>query len=79
MPEELILSEQKIENSQENNKCRPHGDWDKVVNNIESECIGLVQKEYENRYDWLGKVIHWELCKRLKFDLSDKSTQENET
>ena len=22
--------------------------------------------------DWLGKVIHWELCKKFKFDLMNK-------
>ena len=24
------------------------------------------------RHDWVGKVIHWELCKRLKFDHTSK-------
>ena len=24
------------------------------------------------RHDWVGKVIHWEMCKRLKFDHADK-------
>ena len=22
--------------------------------------------------DWAGKVIHWELCNKLKFDYADK-------
>ena len=42
-------------------------------------------KEYETRHDWVGKVIHWELCKKLKFDHTikwymhkSKSVQENE-
>ena len=37
-------------------------------------------------YDWVGKVIHWELCKRLKFGHAYKwymqkpeSVLENET
>ena len=49
-------------------------------------CRKLAQKEYKTRYDWMGKVIHWELCKKLKFDHSNKwymhnpnSVQENET
>ena len=25
-------------------------------------------KEYKARYVWVRKVIHWELCKKLKFD-----------
>ena len=38
------------------------------------------------RHDWVGKVIHWELCKKLKFDNTKKwydhnpeSILENET
>ena len=26
----------------------------------------MTQKEYNNRDDWVGKAIHWELFKRLK-------------
>ena len=25
------------------------------------------QKDYKTRHDWVGKVIHWELCKKFKF------------
>ena len=28
----------------------------------------LAQKEYKTRHEWIGKVIHWELCKELKFN-----------
>ena len=27
---------------------------------------------YISRYDWVGKVIHWELCKKFKFDHTNK-------
>ena len=30
------------------------------------------QKEYKCRYDWVGKLIHRELRKKLKFDHTDK-------
>ena len=39
-----------------------------TVNHIISECSKLAQKENNTRHDWMGKVIHWELCKKLKFD-----------
>ena len=32
----------------------------------------LVQKEYKSRHDWVGKVSHWEMCKKLKFDHTNK-------
>ena len=47
------------------------GDKDERVNHI-SECSELVQKEYKTRQDWVGKVIHWELCKKFKFNYTNK-------
>ena len=31
------------------------------------EYSNLEYKEYKTRHDWVGKMIHWELCNRLKF------------
>ena len=42
------------------------------MNHIISECSKLAQKEYKSRYDWVGKVIHWEMCKKFKFDHKNK-------
>ena len=45
---------------------------DETINHIISECSKLAQKEYKTRHDWVSKVIHWEMCKKLKFDLRKK-------
>ena len=37
-----------------------------------SEYNKLAQKEYKTRHDWVGKVIHWEICKKFKFDHTNK-------
>ena len=37
-----------------------------------SECSKLSQKEYKARHDWVGEVIHWEMCKKFKFDHTTK-------
>ena len=37
-----------------------------------SECSKLAQKEFKTRQDWAGKVIHWEMYKKLKFDHTNK-------
>ena len=29
-------------------------------------------EQYKSRHDWVGKVIYWELCKRLTFDHANK-------
>ena len=51
-----------------------------------NECSKLAQKEYRTRHDWVGKMIKWELCKKFKFDHTNKccihnieSVLENET
>ena len=28
----------------------------------------MAQKKYKARHDWVGKVIHWEICKKFKFE-----------
>ena len=50
-----------------------------------NECSKLVQNRYKTRHDWVGKVIHWEVCKKLKFHCKTKwylhkseSSRENE-
>ena len=32
----------------------------------------MAQKKYKARHDWVGKVIHWEMCKKFKFDHANK-------
>ena len=58
----------RIDKMQQNSKCRLCGDRDETINHIISECSKLAQKECEARHDWVGKVIHWEMCK--KFNLT---------
>ena len=66
--------------------CRLCGERDETINHIISECSKLAQSEYKTRHDWVGKVIHWELCKKFKFEYTNKwymhkleSIQETET
>ena len=43
-----------------------------MINHVISECSKLAQREYKARHDWVGKVIHWEMCKKFKFDHTNK-------
>ena len=55
--------------TQRNCKCKLCGDRnEKAVNHKISEYHKLAQKEDKTKHDWVGKVIPWELNKRLKFD-----------
>ena len=76
----------KIDKTQQNSKCRQCDDRDETINHIINECSKLAKKEYKTRHDWVGKLIHWELCKKLKFDHTARwymhkpeSVLENET
>ena len=62
----------KIDNTQQNILSRIYGDKDEMVNLIITECCKLAQKEYKSIHDWVGKGIHWELCKKLKFHHTTK-------
>ena len=61
-----------IDKTQQNSKCRLCSDRDETINHIISECSKLVQKEYKARHDWVGKVNHWEMGKKFKFDHANK-------
>ena len=65
--------------TQQNSKCRVCGDREETIYHIISECCKLAQKEYETRHDWVGNVIHWEMCKKFKFDHTNKWYMHNPT
>ena len=41
------------------------GERDETIYHLISEWSKLLQREYKIRYEWVGKVIHRELCKKL--------------
>ena len=62
----------RMDKTQQNSKCRLCGDRDETINHIISECSKLAQKEYKTRHDWVSKVIHWETCKKFRFNHTNK-------
>ena len=58
----------RTDKTQQNSKCWLCIDRDETINHIISECRKLPRREYKTRHDWVGKVIHWELYKKFKFD-----------
>ena len=62
----------RIDKTQQNSKCRLCGVRDETINHIISGCSKLAQKWYKASHDWVGKVIHWEMCKKSKFDHANK-------
>ena len=56
--------------TQQNNKCWLCGDKDGTINH--NKLMQQINTEYKIGHKWLGKVIHWELCKKFKFDHTNK-------
>ena len=44
----------RIDKTQQNSRCRLHGNRDKIINHIICECSKLAQKEYKTGHDWQG-------------------------
>ena len=40
---------------------------DQIINHIISECGKLAKKEYKTKHNWVGKMIHLELCYEMVF------------
>ena len=55
----------RIDKTQQKSRWQLCGDKEKTINHIISECSKLAHKS-------MGKVIHWELCKKLNFDHLNK-------
>ena len=62
----------RVDKTLQNSKCRLCDDKGKTINHIINECGKLAHKEYKTRHDCVGKVINWEMCKKFKFDHTDK-------
>ena len=56
----------------QNSKCRLCGGREETINRIINECSKLAQKEFKTRHNLVGKMIHWEMCKKSKFDHTNK-------
>ena len=53
----------RIDKSREKTKCRMCSRPDEIINDIVSECPKLAQTEYKRRHNWVGRRIHWEICR----------------
>ena len=67
----------RIDKTQQNSQYRLCGDRDETINHIVSKCSNLAQKEYKARHDCVGKVIHWEMCRKFQFDHTNKWYRHN--
>ena len=45
---------------------------DETINHIISKCSKLAQKECKTIPDWVGRMIHWKLCKKQESALKNE-------
>ena len=62
----------KIDKTQAESKCRLCGRVDETVRHIVCECPMLAQRDYKRRHHWVGRKIHWEVCRKIGFDVNEK-------
>ena len=62
----------KIDKSQEQAKFRMFGRASETINHIVSESLKLTQREYKRRHDWVGRRIHWDICRANGTHLKSK-------
>ena len=66
------LVKAKIDKTQEDSTCRMCGKAEESINHLLSECSKMAQKEYKRRHDWIGRKIHWEVCRKYGLDTKDR-------
>ena len=62
----------RIDKTLQNSKCRLCDDRNETIHHIKNECSKLAQKKYKTWHDWARKVIYLQLCKKFKFDHTNK-------
>lgn len=61
-----------IYHTSDTNKCRLCGEKVESVTHIVSACKTLAQKEYKRRHDKVCQNLHWLLCKKYEYDVTDR-------
>ena len=66
------LVKEKIDKSQGDSLSRVCRKVDGRIDHIVSGCSKLAQKKCKRRHDNLGKIVHWKLHRKCKFEARDK-------
>ena len=65
----------RIDKTQQNSKYRLCGE--RRNDQSHNKQMQQISTEYKTRNDWVGKVIHWEICQEFKFDYTKKCYMHN--
>ena len=45
---------------------------DQTITHIISECPKPLHKEYKQQHDWMGRTVHWDICRKKGFNVLKK-------
>ena len=62
----------KLDKAEVESQCRLCGKMNETMKHIVLECSMLVRREYKRRKEWVSRKIHWEICKKVGFDVNGK-------
>ena len=62
----------KLDKAEVESQCRLCGKMNETMKHIVLECSMLVRREYKRRKEWVSRKIHWEICKKVGFDVNEK-------
>ena len=62
----------KIDGTRNDRKCRMCKVNNETMTCIISECPKLLQKEHKRQHDWMGKTVHWDICRKKGFNVPKK-------
>ena len=65
----IIIIKVRTDKTQQNSKCRVCDNKDETINHPISKFSKLAQKSYKTRHYRVGKVVHWEQCKKFNFTI----------
>ena len=67
-----IVIQGMIDKSLDQTECGICSRTDETINHIVSECPKLAQREYKRRHDWVGRRIHWGICRASGIHVKSK-------
>ena len=62
----------RIDKTQQDSRFSLLVDGDETINHVINQCRKLAQNAYKGKHNWVGKLIYRDLCKKLKFDKTNK-------
>ena len=62
----------KTDRTRNDHKCWICKANDETITHIITDYPKFLQKEYKQPHDWMGKTVHWDICRKKGFNIPGK-------